>query len=175
MSLPRTKFRADQGEKLLALEESSHGIVAVVEKGDSRRIKLNNFYVLGGTASTGDERLQGHLPLLLHPAPKRVAFLGLGTGITVGAALLHPVERITAVEIVPDVIVAARDYFADANLRIVDSPRAEIIVEDARNFEGSRQFDVIVGDLVVLAAREASLYTADHFAAARHAWRLGEP
>jgi spermidine synthase len=176
MSVPRTKLRAGQGEKLLALRESSHEIVAVVEKGDSRRIKLNNFYVLGGTGSTGDERLQGHLPLLLHPAPKRVAFLGLGTGITAGAALLHPVERLTAVEIVPDVIAAARDHFAEANLRVVDSPRTEIIVEDARNFlSGSaRQFDVIVGDLVVPWRQgEASLYTAEHFAAARRALARG--
>ncbi|MEK7676862.1 MAG: fused MFS/spermidine synthase [Verrucomicrobiota bacterium] len=174
--LPRTALSADQGEKLLALKESSHGIVAIVESGDSRRIKLNNSYVLGGTASTGDERLQAHLPLLLHPSPKRVAFLGLGTGITAGAALLHPVERITAIEIVLEVIAAARDHFAGANLSVVGSPRVEVIAEDARNFlSGSvRQFDVIVGDLFVPWHRgEASLYTSDHFAAARRALAPG--
>jgi predicted O-methyltransferase YrrM len=62
--------------------------------------------------------------------------------------LLHPGLRVTAVEIVPEVIVAARDYFADANLRVIDSDRTEVIAEDARNFlRGSgRQFDVIVGN-----------------------------
>jgi hypothetical protein len=55
--------------------------VAVVAHEGNRRIKLNNFYVLGGTAAAGDERLQGHIPLLLHPRPERVAFLGLGTVI----------------------------------------------------------------------------------------------
>ncbi len=176
VELPRTYVRSDQGEKLLALHEGSHGIVAVVEKGDSRRIKLNNYYVLGGSASTGDERWQGHLPLLLHPSPKRVAFLGLGTGITAGAALLHPVERVTAIEIVPEVMAAARDHFAAANLRVIESPRTEAIVGDARNFlSGSgRQFDVLVGDLVVpWRSGEASLYTADHFAAARRALAPG--
>jgi spermidine synthase len=161
---------------LLALRESSHGIVAVVEKGPSRRIKLNNYYVLGGTASTGDERLQGHLPLLLHPAPKQVAFLGLGTGITAGAALLHPVERITAIEMVPDVIDVARRHFAEANLRVLDSPRVEVVAEDARNYllGSAKRFDVIVGDLFVPWHRgEASLYTADHFTAARHALAPG--
>ncbi|MBI4326396.1 MAG: fused MFS/spermidine synthase [Chloroflexi bacterium] len=174
--LPRTKLHDDKGEKLPALQESSHGIVAIVESGGSRRIKLNNSYVLGGTASTGDERLQAHLPLLLHPSPKRAAFLGLGTGITAGAALLHPVERITAVEIVPEVITAAQDHFAGANLSVIGSPRVEVIAEDARNFlSGSaRQFDVIVGDLFVPWHRgEASLYTADHFAAARRALAPG--
>jgi spermidine synthase len=174
--LPRTKFRAHQGEVLLALKEGSHGIVAVVEKGPSRRIKLNNYYVLGGTASTGDERLQGHLPLLLHPTPRRVAFLGLGTGITAGAALLHPVEHITAIEMVPEVITVAREHFAQANLRVLDSLRVDVVAEDARNYllGSTHQFDVIVGDLFVPWHRgESSLYTADHFTAARHALAPG--
>ncbi len=54
--------------------------------------------------STGDERMQAHLPLLLHPSPRRVAFLGLGTGITAGAAVLHPVDDVTAVELIPEVV-----------------------------------------------------------------------
>ena len=174
--LPRTRVRADQDEKLVALKEGSHGITAVVDKGNSRRLRLNNYYVLGGTASSGDERLQGHLPLLLHPAPRRVAFLGLGTGITAGAAQMHRVERVTVIEIVPEVVQAARDFFAAANLGIVAAPRTEAITEDARNFlNGSaRRFDVIVGDLVVPWRRgEASLYTSEHFAAVRRALAPG--
>ncbi|MBI3868554.1 MAG: fused MFS/spermidine synthase [Verrucomicrobia bacterium] len=174
--LPRTRIRTGQGERLLSLDESSHGIVAVVETGVSRRMKLNNFYVLGGTASVGDERVQGHLPLLLHPKPRRVAFLGLGTGITAGAALLHPVDRVTAIELVPEVIAAARDYFGEANLRVVGSPKVEIVSEDARNFlRGSgRRFDVIVGDLFVpWRGGESALYTLESFAAARRALAPG--
>jgi spermidine synthase len=174
--LPRTRYRESQGEKLLALNESSHGIVAVVERGNSRRIKLNNFYVLGGTASTGDERMQGHLPLLLHPAPRRVAFLGLGTGITAGAALLHPIEKVTAMEIVPEVIDAAREYFSEANLGFVTSSKVELVADDARNYlRGSfREFDVVVGDLVVPWRQgEAALYTTEHFATVRRSLARG--
>ena len=175
-SLPRTKVRSSVGEKLLAVQEGSHGIVAVVEQPGSRRMKLDNFYVLGGTASLGDERMQAHVPLLLHPAPKRVVFLGLGTGITAGGALLHPVEHITAVEIVPEVVTAAKAHFAEANLGIVGAPRAEMVVEDARNFlrDAGRQFDVIIGDLVVPWRRgESALYSAEHFATARRALAPG--
>jgi len=175
-SLPRTKVRISQGEKLLAVQEGSHGIVAVVEQPGSRRMKLDNFYVLGGTASLGDERMQAHIPLLLHPAPKRVAFLGLGTGITAGGALFHPVEQITTVEIVPEVVNAAKSYFAEANLGIVGGARAEIVVDDARNFlrGAGRQFDVIIGDLVVPWRRgESALYSAEHFAAVRRALAPG--
>jgi spermidine synthase len=174
--LPRTQLNGRRGEKLLHLSEGSHGIVAVVEERGSRRIKLDNNYVLGGTASTGDERMQAHLPLLLHPAPRTVAFLGLGTGITAGGALLHPVDKVTAVEIVPEVVRVAKDYFGDANLGIVEAPRGEVIVNDARNFlRGSgRQFDVIVGDLVVPWRRgEAALYFVEHFQAGRRALTPG--
>jgi spermidine synthase len=156
--------------------EGSHGIVAVVEQPGSRRIKLDNFYVLGGTASVGDERMQAHLPLLLHPAPKRVAFLGLGTGITAGGALLHPLERITAIELVPEAVTAARTYFAEANLGVVGQARSEVVVDDARSFlrHSGRQFDVIVGDLVVPWRRgESALYSAEHFAAAYRALAPG--
>jgi spermidine synthase len=174
--LPGVKLRDQKGETVVSLHESSYGIVAVVQAGGHQRIKLDNFYVLGGSASTGDERMQAHLPLLLHPAPKNVAFLGLGTGITAGAALLHPVEHVTALEIVPDVVAVARDYFRTANLGVVDDRRVDCVVEDGRNFlRGTgRKFDVIVGDLFVPWRRgEAGMFSLDQFASARQALAPG--
>jgi spermidine synthase len=168
--LPEVRIRGQKGEKVVALHESSYGIVAVTDAGGDQRIKLDNFYVLGGTASTGDERMQAHVPLLLHPAPRRVAFLGLGTGITAGAALLHPVERVTVLEIVPDVVAVARDHFRIANLGVVQDRRVECVVEDGRNFlrATERKFDVIVGDLFVPWRRgEAGMFSLDQFASAR--------
>ena len=174
-SLPRTHLQPDQGETLDALDEGSHGIVAVVTKQGSRRMKLDNFYILGGTSSTGDERMQGHLPLSLHPAPTKVAFLGLGTGISAGAALLHPsVQQIHAIEIVPEIARAAQGYFHEENLHLGSDPRVTVVLDDARNFlrASGQQYDVIVGDLVVPWRRgESALYSAEHFAAARRALR----
>ena len=177
-SVPRTHLSSDQGETLTALHEGSHGIVAVVEIQSgrlqgSRRMKLDNSYVLGGTSATGDERMQGHLPLLLHPAPRTVAFLGLGTGISAGAALLHPaVKEVTVIEIVPEIAAAARSHFRESNLNVMTSARVRVVLEDARNFlrASGRKFDVIVGDLVVPWRRgESALYSAEHFASARRA------
>ena len=70
-----------------------------------------------------EERWQAHLPVLLHPSPQRVAFLGTGTGITAGASLVHPVAQIVALEIVPEVVAAARQDFADVNAGVMDDPR----------------------------------------------------
>ncbi|MFO0985400.1 MAG: hypothetical protein U1E76_27320, partial [Planctomycetota bacterium] len=172
--LPRVWL--DRGQELVALTEGSQGIVAVVADAGSLRIKLNNHYTVGGTGSTGDTRQLGHLPLLLHPEPRQVAFLGLGTGITAGAATLHPTQEIVVVELVPEVVAAARTHFAGANLGLLDDSRTTVIADDAGSYlHGSRRtFDVIVGDLVVpWRAGESTMYCLEQFAAARQALAPG--
>ena len=173
-SLPRV--RTEPGERLIDVREGPFGTVAVVDKGGHRRMMLNNYYVLGGTASTGEERLQAHVPLLLHPAPRTVAFLGLGTGITASGALYHPVREVVAMELVPEVAAAAREHFREANLGVLDDPRVRVVIEDARTgLRGSPgRYDVIVGDLVVPWRRgEAALYTLESFVSARRALTPG--
>jgi spermidine synthase len=59
-------------------------------------------------ASTGSDmltqKLLAHLPLLLHPNPRQVLIIGLGSGVTAGAALTHPIDRADVVEISPEVV-----------------------------------------------------------------------
>ena len=167
---PRVRVDPGRRERLVALLEGTHGITAVLEDGGSRRLKLNNWYVLGGTAVAGDERRQAHVPLLLHRAPHRVAFLGLGSGITASGALFHPVEQLTVVELVPEVARAAEDHLGDANLHVLRDPRTHLVVDDARgHLRGTPDtFDVVVGDLVVpWRPGESALFTLEHFEAAR--------
>lgn len=167
-ALPALKIAP--GDRLLDVREGAFGTVAVVERSGHRRIKLNNFYVLGGTASAGDERLQGHIPLLLHAAPHRVAYLGVGTGISLSAVRFHPIEDVVALELVPEVASAARQWFAGANLGVLTDPRVRVRAEDARTFVGATRdrFDVVIGDLVVPWRRgESSLYTQESFESVR--------
>jgi spermidine synthase len=164
-SLPMASLAPN--ERLLWSEEGPRGAVAVVERDGDRRLKLDNHYAIGGTAVVVEERRQGHLPILLHPSPRKVAFIGLGSGITAGAPLAHPdVERIVALELVPEVIDAAREYFGTWNAGVVTAPRAEVLVEDGRTYLAGTQerFDVIVGDLFV-PWREGvgGLYSREHF------------
>jgi spermidine synthase len=169
-SLPRMKLAGR--DRLLHLSEGAFGSVAVVEHDGYRRIKLNNYYVLGGSHAAGDERLQGQIPLLLHPRPDRVAFLGLGTGISFSAIKFHPIREALALELVPQVADAARNWFGDSNLNVLTDPRVTVRAEDARSFLAftRNRWDVIVGDLVVPWRRgESSLYTRDSFEAVRRA------
>lgn len=173
---PRVRLAEAGDERLVSLAEGADGITAVVERPGSRRLKLNNHYVLGGTGSAGDERMQAHLPLVLHPSPRRLAFLGLGTGITAGGALFHPFDHVTAVELVPEVAAAARRHLREANGGVLDDPRTRLVVADARAYLRSTadRFDVIVGDLAVpWRPGESALYTIESFRAARRALAPG--
>ena len=170
--LPPVRVQAAAGQRLISVREGTHGTTAVIADDRDRWITVNNSYVLGGTAASEEERWQAHLPLLLHPSPHRVAFLGIGTGITAGAALLHPVDHIVALEIVPEVAIAARQDFADVNARVMDDPRVRVVIDDGRNYLASspQAFDVIVGDLLVpWRPAEAPLYTQEHFESVRRA------
>jgi spermidine synthase len=164
-------LRVEPGAKLLAAEQSAAGLVAVLEREGGRLLQVDNHYALGGSADAVRQERQGHLPLLLHPAPRRVAFLGSATGSSAAAALAHPsVESITLVELVPGVAGAARAWFAAENRGVYDDTRSEVVLDDARNFlrATSARFDVIVGDLFVpWQAGTGALYAREHFVAAR--------
>jgi spermidine synthase len=54
------------------------------------------------------QRIVAHLPLLLHEHPKEICIIGLGSGVTLGSALKHPVERADIVELSPEVVEASQ-------------------------------------------------------------------
>ncbi|MCK5188615.1 MAG: fused MFS/spermidine synthase, partial [Methylococcales bacterium] len=153
-------------ESLLELWEGSSGTVAVIRKKNNLKLKVNNHYTLGGTASLEYERLQGYLPVLLHDAPQSVYVLGLGTGITAGASLKFPIKRLTVTELVPEVVEASNKYFHNYNTGLFNDPRAEVIAEDGRNYlRGTEQrFDVVISDLFVpWKAGVGGLYSLEHY------------
>jgi len=167
---------ADRGETLLATWEGPDGVVAVIERAGNRRIEMNNFYTLGGTGAIEPEQNQALLPLMTHPDPRRVFLLGLGTGITAGAALRHPVERLLVCEITPDVIAAAATYFNAASGGLFTDPRASVRACDARNhlLGTAERYDAIIADLFVpWRAGVGSLYSREHFDAARERLTAG--
>jgi spermidine synthase len=133
-----------------------------------RVLKVDHTYTLGSSGGTPREVRQGRLPLLLHPEPERVAFIGVATGITTSAVLDFPVERVVAIELVPGVVEVLPD-FEPRNRSFFRDGRVEIVVADGRNhLRGtSEQFDVIVSDLFVpWHAGTGDLYSVEHFEAA---------
>jgi spermidine synthase len=156
------------GEALVDFAEGPNGVVSVITRPrfDDYRIKINNNYTLSGSAANVAVERGGHLPLLLHAAPRRVAFIGSATGITAGAAVLHGVERIDLIELVPEVQKLASAHFGAYNRDVYHDPRTHIILEDGRNHlrATSETYDVIVADLFVpWRPGVGSMYSVDHF------------
>jgi tetratricopeptide (TPR) repeat protein len=91
------------------------------------------------------DKLLAHLPLLLHPSPTDVCVIGLGSGVTVAAALAHPVDRVDAIERSPEVARAAEQFTKDNHDALAD-PRTHVIIGDGRAHLrlAHRQYDVIV-------------------------------
>lgn len=73
------------------------------------------------------QKLVAHLPLLLHDNPRQVGIIGLGSGVTVGAALAHPIVRADVLEISPEVVQASA-FFTTENRHALEDPRTHLIV-----------------------------------------------
>jgi spermidine synthase len=131
------------------------------------------FHVAGKVEATNSpsdmrtQRLLGHLPAMAHPEPRTVLVVGCGSGMTTGAFLLHPtVERIVLCEMESNVIRTARKFFATENGGVLDDPRLEIVIDDARHFLATtrEKFDIITADPIHPWVRgAASLYTAEFY------------
>jgi spermidine synthase len=115
------------------------------------------------------QKVLGHLPLLLHADPHEVCIIGLGSGVTLASALVHPIARADIVEISPEVVEASR-YFAVENRDALDDPRTHLIVGDGRShlLLSSRQYDVIISEPSnPWMAGVAGLFTREFFTAVR--------
>lgn len=174
-SLPGVRLNPES-ERMLASWEGPDGFVAVIERNGSRRIKVNNYYALGSSAAIEHEQNQTLIPLMAHPSPEKLFYLGMGTGITAGAALRLPSQQVTVTELVPEVVTAAAAFFdAEASGLFSDS-RARVLARDGRNeLRGSIEtYDAIVADLFIpWRAGVGNLYSRDHYEAARGRLRPG--
>jgi len=154
------------GETLRRSVEGPAGIVTVVDSADDHQLRLDNFYVLGGSAAATNERRQGLLPLLLHPAPRRAAFIGMATGITASAGAALGVEETTVIELVPEVARLAATEFATWNAQLLERPGVRLVVDDGRRYlvTTAERYDVVVGDLFIpWHAGAGSLYAREMF------------
>ena len=159
------------GSRVAEHIEGVMAAVSVIEDGrNDYYLKVNNKFLMGGTASSFSDWRQGHIPLLLHPHPETALFLGLGTGATFAASADHPHLLAHGVELVPEV-VRVLPYFEKSTGPLAGRARLKIHVADARRFINASDefFDVIVADLFHPARDGAGfLYTAEHFSAIRN-------
>lgn len=156
--------RGGDGGGLAYYADGAEASVAVPEA--NRRLIINGVGVTGYTNAT---KMLAHLPLLLHPEPKRVLIICFGMGTTFRSALRHPVD-VEIVDIVPAVFETFRFFYADAAARLAD-PRASHFGNDGRNHlvRARRGYDVIIADPSppLYAAGTVNLYSREFFELAR--------
>lgn len=162
------------GERVLRHVEAGHVTATVLRdyQGDDRLV-VDGRFAMGGDRTENVDRLQGHLPLLLHPAPRTALFLGLGSGATAAAAAAHPDLTATAVELARPVVEVLPAFEGPAT--DISAAGIDLKIADARRFvrASSAQWDVIIADTFHPARDGAALlYTVEHFEAV-HA-RLAE-
>ncbi len=156
---------------LVVMEEDVYATVTVEERtgvrGTWKQLAMNGVNVAGTSSELfAIQKLQGHLPLLLHPDPKSVLHIGFGSGGTAYAVSRHPVEQITIAEISRSVIEKAAAYFQDVNHGVLDDPRVNVVFTDGRNrvLADSQKYDVILSDSVhPRFSGNGSLYTYDYY------------
>ncbi|WP_342739606.1 spermidine synthase [Bradyrhizobium sp. B117] len=158
--------RVPPGGALLAVREGPMATASVVDDAAGvRYLEINGHFRMGGTSSTRSDYRQAMLPLLLHEAPHRALFLGIGTGATMVGGAQMPGVSVRAVELSREV-VELLPWF-------VNPPPASaplVTVADARRYVAADtgQHDVIIADLFHPALDgSGALYTVEHFAAVK--------
>ena len=159
-----------EGGRVVSYREGAMAAVSVVEDAQGvARLRINNRQQEGSSATLLADARQALLPLLLHPAPQRALFLGLGTGMTASSAAGETTLQVDAVELLPEVIDASA-HFTSVFANGAPNPRLHMMAADARRFvrATTQRYDVIVSDNFHPArSGSGSLYTVEHFAAVR--------
>jgi spermidine synthase len=90
-----------------------------------------------------------HVPLFVHPKPKKVLVIGGGDGGTAREVLRHTdVEKCDMVEIDGLVVEACREFIPQTACGMNDNPRFQLFIDDGVKFvkETKNKYDVIIVD-----------------------------
>ncbi len=107
-----------------------------------------------------------HVPLMIHPRPKKIGIIGGGDGGAVREALKHPsIESVHLIEIDAQVVAAAKRYFPEISIEL-DNPRAHVHCTDGIEWvRQARDFDVMVVDSTDPVGPATGLFQAEFYQA----------
>jgi predicted membrane-bound spermidine synthase len=155
-------------------EEDATGVVALTEEPPQTRWRFrlsvngkgNSWLPFGGSHTA-----LGALPAIVHPLPRRVAVVGLGSGDTAWAAGCRPeTESVTVVELSSPQPRALRrllevEPFPDLR-RLLGDPRVRVRIADGRQVlqAETHTYDLIEADAIwPAAAYSGNLYSLEFF------------
>jgi spermidine synthase len=147
---PQTLVRRKQHMKLLFYEDAADATVTV-EEGDGigapadRGLRINGKPEASTRGDMSTQLMIAHLPMLARPQSKDVFMLGFGSGISAGALLGHPVNRVVVAENCEPALRAGH-LFAKWNRGVLTNPVVRLWNEDARTILklSPQQYDVVI-------------------------------
>lgn len=167
--------RRHPGERLLWQQEGPQASVNVHQMGNARVLYLDGKHQADDTGLVVRiHREIGALALAVHPRPRKVLVIGLGGGVTAGAAALDPRAQVDVVELSRSVIGGA-EWFAHVNNDVLRHPNVRLHVDDGRNvlLLTTERYDAVTADIIQPHhAGAGSLYSVEYFRLARKV--LGE-
>lgn len=155
--------------ELLFYEEGAAATVSVKKLTGTTTLAVDGKTDASNRGDMLTQKLIAHFPLLLHENPKEVFIIGLGSGMTAGAALTHPIEHADVIEISPEVVKAS-GFFKAENRNALADPRTRLIVGDGRSHLSltRKKYDVIISEPSnPWIAGVSSLFTREFFQSAR--------
>lgn len=168
--------RIEGSERLVYYAEGNTATVSVVREISGTKTLYIDKVPVAATdpIMLTDQKTLAHLPMLLHPDPRRVLTVGFGSGgASWSFARYDRLERVDCVEIDPAVFGAA-PHLVESNHGVWQDPRFQLVIEDARSYlaYSSRQYDIISTDCTDLRYKSnASLYTTEYFGLCRRRLR----
>lgn len=139
-------FHADGKTATVTVRESADGVRGLITNG-----KPDGSSHPQGTVVTADDHtmvLLGVLGPAHHPAAKKAAVIGMGTGTTTAVLLDAPgLEQVDTIEIEPLMITGAQLFRPNVD-KVFTDPRSRIVIDDARAHfaKTGTRYDLIVSE-----------------------------
>ncbi len=150
-----------RGYELVYYKNSPYKNIMITSRADQYTLLFNGLPV---TSLPGPDQVRaeefGHLPLLFHPRPERVALLGCGPGGLINELLKQPVKRIDYLELDPLVLTAYRKLPGELPEKELGADRVNVITRDSRQYIQStkRKYEVILVGLAAPANLESNRF-----------------
>ncbi len=151
----RSIYRGEQVERnsvnaqLLYYREGINAPVSVFNEGGEGSLRVTGKSDASNSPVDVSVQLSlGHLPVLFADSPKSVAIIGFGSGMSVMAALTHPVVKSLDIMEIEQAVIDAAPYFESINLNPLKDLRSRLVMEDGRIHIAytSGIYDVIISE-----------------------------
>ncbi|MFI5253445.1 MAG: fused MFS/spermidine synthase [Bacteroidota bacterium] len=173
------KSRFSAGLKILWYKEGMNANVAVTEgafkDGYQKTLFINGKADASTASDLGTQILLAQIPLMIVPDDGDALVIGLGSGITCGSALQHPIHSLDCVELCSEV-VECNSFFENENNHFMQDPRVKIYIDDAITYlkVTSQKYDYIMSEPTnPWIAGVGNLFTREFFSLTKSHLRQG--